>query len=263
MAGDEEGEKPSGTARKEQTKPHEPTEPAGRATTPVKEEPCCCDHVTLYLDRVKVIARTDAPIPILGVLLGEAVEDRVSIICTGCDGSTFTWPKDSPGLKVKKGWDGVTPNAPLATIVPDKGCHVSCHLRVKILRASLASEILHAINKLLPDIAVAAAELAAAKLAGAAAAAVKDLQAKAEKLSQDLTELLRKLSQANESLMDECFFNFEGSLACGKNLEDAIENTSGSVAAGKSQDRIRFERVVQNYGGEWELQFSAVRACTK
>jgi hypothetical protein len=250
-------------AGKTDASPRKPTKPADSdSPAPAGEaQPCCCEKITLYLDRVKVNARTDAPIPILGVLLGETVEDRISVVCTSCDGATFTWPSNAPGLKVKKGWDGETPNAPLATILPDKSCQVSCHVKVRVLRASLATDILDAINKLLPDIAAAAAAIAAAKLAGASASVVAALQDKADRLSQDLTDLLKKLSQADQALMDEFFFNFEGSLHCDGNVEDAIENTSGVVAVGKGQNLIRFDRTIQNYGGEWELQFSASRYC--
>ncbi len=228
-----------------------------------KDEPCCCDHLTVYLNEVKVVTRTDAPIPLIGPIAGFFVDDRISVVChTECETPPVVnvWPHDQPGQKVPEG-QSVPVNAPLATIRPSSDCRVSCHVRMDVYRASRVTEVLEALNKLLPELAAAAAAYAQGKLAHLVATDLAALGDKVKELSKAVNELEKALLGADDSLMAEFYFNFEGDLRCESKLSDAIENTLG--VKDNSNDDVTIARDIKNFGGEWLLTFKVIRSCPK
>src|SRR5262249_13789544 len=138
-----------------------PPSPAPGVTPSAEGTTCCCDDITLYLKSVKVVNRTDAPIPLVGGILGSFVDDRVFVRARGCDGARFTWPRDVANQKCEEG-NEVPIDAPLAVVKPSGDCQVNCSVEIQAFRASRVSEILDALNALLPELTAAAAAYAEA-----------------------------------------------------------------------------------------------------
>jgi hypothetical protein len=259
------------------------------------DEACCCDHITLYLMDVKVETATRAPVPLIG-LLGHLVDDRVAIRCESCDGSRFIWPSNTPGQECPMG-KTVAIRAPLATVKPDGSCWVDCHVKVQAIRASRVTEILDAINNLLPELLTAVAALAGAQAANGAASqalaiarallmgnpanptlvqqaaqaetqkdnaeqAEKQAQAKVDAIKAKIKALEDAILRTGDNLMGEFFFNFDGPLGCGKSALQAIEPTDGATADPSNQDVALYEHVAEAYGGRWVFHFKAVKSCS-
>lgn len=231
------------------------------------DEACCCDHITLYLSDFTVLTETDAPIPVPGLssIVGFFTDDHMAIRVTSCDGTIKHYPTSQPSLKVHKG-NKIQIDEPVATVKPGNGCHVSCSIKVEVFRASRASDILEAINKLLSKVPAALAAIqaasgpigalskVAASLTGIAAA-----QKQFDDLMAELKNLEIQLTDAKDALMGEFYVNFEGSLACTATLKSAVEKPDDASAV--TDDEVAIHRTIRNFNGEWELNLRAKRSC--
>jgi hypothetical protein len=265
------------------------------------DEPCCCDHITLYLETVAVLSATAVPgLPIIG-LLGKIIDDHVIVQCESCDGKIVIWPDNKPGQEIPTGNTPVRVGAPLATIShPQNSCWVSCHVKVQAFRASRLAALLNALNALLPQLAQALAAyfaatsaaaaahnavgVAGAALAGAAPQSpakpslqqslldailhAADADADAAKLDARVKDLQAKIDALekvllglDDNLMGQFHFSFEGPLDCKKGVLEAVEDPTDGKADPNDPNSATFTQSVRAHVGEWLLTFRAVKSC--
>lgn len=274
-----------------------PVRPPAEPPPPVEDRPgppiirgggdeCCCEDITLYLTSVKVVDRTDAPIPLLGGILGTFVDDRVFVLAKSCDGSRFKWPTEAGNQKCAEGVE-VAINAPLATIKPDSSCRVNCSVEIQAYRASRVSELIDAIIALGPELKAAAeAYLMATTGVSAALAALQaattsplaatlvpqataDVQAatqardgamaKRDSLEAKLKALEKALFGTGDALMGDFFINFRGPLTCDSNLKESVPAPTDGTAT--SKEKVQFVHTMRNNGGVWQLTLTAIKTC--
>ena len=250
---------------------------AGEGSSPVAAAPCCCQDITLKLDKVTVTTLTDAgDLPGFSGLLGRLTADHVFVFATDCKGNVAKYPDDSHGIKLDAG-ESDSPHKVLATITPDANCYVDCVVKVEVRKGSDLNSIIDAITSINKAIQKAAGDLAkdtqtlqsllakAAPQAAIAAAigAVASDQDVLNTLNAQLAELLKLLAGTADTLMDEISFQFKGSLACSASMVSVIRESGDWKQDAGDNTRATLDVSISHLGGVWNLSFVAFKDCPR